>query len=355
MGFNFKTAKRPIDVPEQWIYKNYIDFPQELDGSSVRVYSVFQDERTPSMYIYPKNGKYVWKDHSTGSHGDALDLVKALIEMASGETVTWNAVLNTIKTDYNTWKEKENLGKPYIPNELEIEHYFYELKTNYKTRPFTHWDLKYWDEMEIDETLLEYYYVQSLEYFQIGKKTHDVTRWGKQHGFTHSYGYFEKDGTLVKIYNPYSHELKHITLKKDILGREQIIGGRPLIIASSMKDLLCLKTLRLNLDVVAPMGEKILISPQDIDYLKQISTQVLTLFDNDRTGIKAMSMYKALYDIDFVYIPYYKDLAEFKIGCTQKFMANYVITAIDKKLKINETKDQKKGYKPIEIQGFTGF
>jgi hypothetical protein len=59
------------DVPVEWIFENYLSLPEQLSGQDVKIFSVFREEKTPSMFIYydTEANKYKFKDFSTGKGG----------------------------------------------------------------------------------------------------------------------------------------------------------------------------------------------------------------------------------------------------------------------------------------------
>lgn len=335
MNINFKNLPITNDVfavPDQWIYKYYLKLRQELDGRNIQIKSPFTREFTPSMFLYVKQGKYVWKDHSSGKYGNALTLAKELIEQNSGVDHTWTEIKTAVLSDYLVWKQEN--GK-FVEEPIETEHFVYDLKCNFEIRSFEDHDLYYWGQYGIYRDVLEFYNVVPLRWFQLIKEYPHHTKLYRKCALTHSYGFFENDGTLIKIYNPQAEDFKHITLKKEVLGREQLVSSKnqTIIIASSMKDLLTLVSLDLNIDVIAPMSEKTLISEKDISMLKDLYKNVLTLFDNDKTGIRAMLMYKQLYNIDFVYVPHHKDISDFaKYEIDKLYVKHEIVRAINKKL-----------------------
>ncbi len=315
--------------PDEWIYKYYLSLKDSLDGQRIRLHSIFNSEKTPSMFLYVKKGKYYWKDHSSGKGGDALDLAQELFKQGSGEEVTFKAAILTVKDEYKKWVEANGAFKE---TPIETHHYLYDLVCEFEVKEYSNWDLKYWSEFGIDRDLLDAHYIKPLQSFRVGKKTGNVTTFNRPVSINHSYGFFLDDGTLTKIYNPYYTDFKHITLKNDILGRQQLGTNQTLIICSSMKDMLCLKSLDLGIEAIAPIGEKVIIKEEDISMLKTMHKNILTMFDNDKTGVRAMMLYKSLYDINYVYLPYYKDIAEFKQTTVQSLVKREITIAISKKI-----------------------
>jgi hypothetical protein len=81
--FNTKNLVHDVtDVPATWIFENFCNLTEKLSGQDIKIKSLFNpNDKTPSMCIYvAKNGVYKFKDFSTGKGGDAVTLVKELLQ-----------------------------------------------------------------------------------------------------------------------------------------------------------------------------------------------------------------------------------------------------------------------------------
>lgn len=343
--------------PEQWIYKKYLNLKEDLDGRTIRIYSIFNTESTPSMYLYIKNEKYRWKDHSSGQGGDAVDLVRAIMNreksLLGQEEISLAVAIVEIRQSYEAWRI---LNEKFIPVPLEVEHYAYKLVSQYdaKEEALDYEDIRWWGLFGISQPLLDRYNVISLERYRLGKLCDGGVVWYSWNSHKYSYGFFSRDCELLKIYNPENIDFKHINLSKTIIGRDQLnhLRNRTLIICSSMKDMLVLKSMDLSVDVIAPMGEKALISAEDISCLKSMYDNIFTLFDNDKAGLQAMILYKSVYNIDFIYVPFHKDLAEFRLKEGHDKVKMELVNRIDKKLSKYTKKDEE--FEKKQIEGETG-
>ena len=125
------------------------------------------------------------------------------------------------------------------------------------------------------------------------------------------YGYYRKDGLLYKIYQPNVKEHKFIKVKDYLQGSEQLNDeSNCLLICSSLKDAMTIKSLGITCNIIVPDSENTVIKPEIIENLKSRYEYVFTLFDNDEAGINAMRKYKELYDLDYVYFNLEKDVAD---------------------------------------------
>ena len=112
---------------------------------------------------------------------------------------------------------------------------------------------------------------------------------------------------MYKIYQPKISSKKFIKIDKYIQGSEQLEGHNILIITSSLKDILSLKSLKLKVDFIAPDSENTMLSADEINIYKDSYKHILTLLDNDDAGIKAMKKYRELYELSPVLLKLSKD------------------------------------------------
>ena len=73
---------------------------------------------------------------------------------------------------------------------------------------------------------------------------------------------------------------------------------------------MCLSSFGYNLEVIAPNSENSVIKPYIIDNLQSKYKRVITLFDNDDAGLKAIDKYKSLYDINGCALTISKDISD---------------------------------------------
>lgn len=319
----FKSVDRVEDVPPNWIYEYYLNLRGLLDGKPVRLHSFINSDSTPSLYVYCKNGQYKWKDHSADKGGGPIDLVMAK------EGLVFKEAAKLIVSDYNHFL-KTNEYKPIVINESQTQ---YTLDCNYGLRSFQEQDKNFWfDRFVIPSKLLNRFIIRPLEWIQLSKvyNDHTVTYPIVQDDLM--YGYFNVKGELYKVYRPNNKKLKFVNILPYIQGYDQLQGHDILIICSSMKDLLVVASLGLPVDVVAPPSETTHFTQEEIKEFKNTYKYIFTLFDNDIPGMKSMVKYKENYGIDFIYIPYEKDIAEFIDQSGKEIVKLEFIIRLNKKL-----------------------
>lgn len=292
------------EVPREWVFEYYLKLGENLNGQDVKIKSAFNPkDKTPSMCIYiANNSTYRYKDFSSGKSGDSIDLVKELFNLTTrGETA------HKIMTDYNNYiiDNKERV----ITGELKKQAKYKVV--DFKKRSWTNLDAKFWTKFQIGSKDLEFWNIQPLESYKLEKKTETETLDMIISG-NNTYGYFRKDGTLYKIYQPYNKDNKFIKVRDYIQGSDQqTLAVSYLVICSSLKDIIALsKVGYTNIEAVAPDSENILIPENIIAIYKNKYKAIFSMFDNDAPGIKAMTSYKEKYSIPSIILPLSKDISD---------------------------------------------
>lgn len=308
------------DVPVAWIFETFCNLNQKLVGQDIKIKSLFNSkDRTPSMCIYLDSNKiYKFKDFSTGRGGSAVDVVKEL------HSLTFHKAAELIVEKYNDYVLHNNGG--YDVKEFK-EQTKYKV-TNFVFRSWSTQDQYFWTQFNIGSKLLEEHHVRPLDYYTMAKDDKALHIKGN-----YLYGYFKADGSLYKIYQPKTLDKKFIKVADYIQGSEQLKNHPYLIITSSLKDLMALKSLKLSMDIIAPDSENTLIKRDKMeDYIAKYK-KVLVLFDNDEPGIKAMQKYAETYpSVDICLLPMSKDPSDSIRDFGAKEVRNKLVPIINKRL-----------------------
>jgi hypothetical protein len=308
------------DVPIPWMFQHFCKLRQKLTGQDVKIKSLFNpSERTPSMCIYTdKNNTYKYKDFSTGKGGSAVDLVKDIHQLP------FHKACQLIIETYNDFVLHNNGG--YDVGEFKLQSRY--RVTTYKTRKWTTQDQYFWTQFNIGSKLLEAHHIRPLESYKMTNEDKELCIKG-----LYLYGYFKEDGTLYKIYQPKTLDKKFIKVNSYIQGWEQVGKHPHLIITSSLKDVMSIKSLKLNIDVIAPDSENTMLKEEFIKQLQKKYKKIVLLFDNDEAGIKSMKTYKEKYPfIEIAVLPMSKDVSDSIKDFGAKEVFNRLVPILDKKL-----------------------
>lgn len=182
---------------------------------------------------------------------------------------------------------------------------------DHKTRKWTKDDQKYWTQFKIGSDTLDFYIVKPLTSYTLSKQDGDKEKTLIITGLF-IYGYFKKDGTLYKIYQPKNKNNKFIKVHSYVHGHEQLTYQVPyLVICSSLKDMGSFKALKfINAEQIAPESENVMISREQMEFYKIKYKAICTLFDNDEAGLRSMGKYHEEYDLPYVHLNIEQDLAK---------------------------------------------
>lgn len=320
----FKTKNLVHDikeVPVPWIFEHYCKLKEKLNGHDIKIKSLFNlKERTPSMCIYldSSKGTYRYKDFSSGKGGSAIDLVKDLTQLS------YHKVCQQIVEKYNDYVLHNNGG-------YDVQEFKQASKYKVEQYSFRSWntsDQYYWTQYNIGSRLLEEHCVKPLEQYTMKNDEKELVIRGN-----YLYGYFKKDGTLYKIYQPKTQDKKFIKVKDHIQGSEQLKNHKWLVITSSLKDIMALKSLKRSIDYVAPDSENTIIKSTQIEEWENQYNKIIVLFDYDDAGLKAMLQYEQKYPgLEKTVLPMSKDPSDSIKDFGPKEVLHRLVPLLNKKL-----------------------
>jgi hypothetical protein len=291
------------DIPSDWIFENYLNLPEKLSGQNVRMKSLFNpDDRDPSMYLYYVKGvgSYRYKCFSTGKSGNAVDL------MAKLWGTDYKTALYKVMDDYQCFLKtgKKSEKKEFVETKWIVSDYF--------IRSWTKDDAEFWLQFNIGSKLLEEYNVIPIRSYTMTKQVGNINteeEFNVQKKYT--YLYTTKYNEMYKIYQPKNATKKFLKLMDHTQGIDQLQGKRFLVITSSLKDCMAIRSIPgLDVDVIAPDSENTKLDPELIHNLKDDYEAVVTYMDSDAAGITSMQFYFEKYNLPFCYIPLEKDFSD---------------------------------------------
>jgi 5S rRNA maturation endonuclease (ribonuclease M5) len=289
------------DVPSYWVFQYYLSLPEKLTGQEIKIRSIFNPtERTPSftLYVDKRIQQYRFKDFSTGATGSKIDLVQKMFNL------NFTQAVNKIIEDYNEYvKDGEIEFITLEPSaKWSIDHV--------QTREWNSIDAQYWLSYNIGSSMLAEYNVRPVDYFTMVKEQDGKIEQAKFRKHM-TYCYFTKDSDPYKLYQPTDPNHKFYNVASHLQGYDQLKYNQPyLVICSSLKDAMCLKSFGYNLEVIAPNSENSMIKPYIIEHLKGKYKNIITLFDNDDAGRQAIQSYVKAYNINGITLTICKDISD---------------------------------------------
>jgi 5S rRNA maturation endonuclease (ribonuclease M5) len=319
--FKIKNLVHDVkDVPASFIFEHFCSLKEKLIGQDVKIKSMFNPkERTPSMCIYVDGQNvYKFKDFSTGKGGSGIEMVKLLLDLS------YHQACKLVVEKYNDYVLHNNGG-------YDIKEFKQASKykvTSYNMRNWSTQDQYFWTQFNIGSKLLEAHIVRPLESYCMTKDDNELCIKG-----LYLYGYFKPDGTLYKIYQPKTLDKKFIKVTDYIQGMHQCTGEKYLIITSSLKDVMSIKSLKLSLDVIAPDSENTMIKQEVMEELETKYKKIIVLFDNDDAGIESMKKYKEKFPfIETAVLPMSKDVSDSIKDFGAKEVRSRLVPILDKKI-----------------------
>jgi hypothetical protein len=297
--FSAKEAAYDItNISSAWIFEYYLKLDTKLTGQAVKLKSVFNpNDKNPSFNIYISSHykNYWFKCFSTGLTGNAISLVMYLYNLS------YDDAIKRISSDYQHYVTKT--GR-LVEEQVQVIYSKWEM-ADYEVRNWNKIDVGFWSPYNIGSSLLEEYNVKPLAKYT-------MQRDGNQY-FTINgqlvYGYFTANGELYKIYQPANPDKKFFNIMPNYLqGWDQIQGKSALFICSSLKDIMTLKSLKIEGDYIAPSSE--ISNIDSIIHWINAYPKKYTIFDNDQTGIQMMQKYNANYGLPYLHINLSKDISD---------------------------------------------
>lgn len=326
MNFDFNDANiNPISkeeilskISEYYIFKKYIHNFIELDVSFM---SELRTTDTANCRVTDKYNSLVYKDFKSGDSYDCWNYVMKKYYCSFRES------LNIIATDFNIRKleyKNEFIPVGIIPNSIKTHNVPREKSKLVITKQ--NWniiDYDFWNSFGSSLNLLdigEVYSAKSVQLLKNGQR----------------YCYFYKKNNPIYIYNEYDIDLNFLGYRvyfpfgdknrkwlnnssgKAIQGIKLLPEkGQLLILTKSMKDVLTLYGLGYNAISLASETTSLM----EYEYNKLINRfdNIISLYDNDETGIKYSQNNLDMWNIFYTFMPEYtncKDVSDLykKVG-----------------------------------------
>jgi len=288
------------EVDEAWAFQFYLGLQEKLEGQEIETFTPIKrvdgqvvEERTPSFFIF-YDKRYFFKCYSTGNGGDIYEMVR----LKFGYKTKAESV-DRVWKDYQKYLNSNNLEYTlHTSNSSNYkEHKRFKI-VSYDFRSWNEYDKRFWGKYFIGTTLLEKYFVRPLKTIHLSKTENGQEFKGKIERPL-LYGYFKKDGTLYKIYQP-GNTVKYLKVIDYMQGTEQLSLDRPnLLITKSLKDIMGFTTLQLDtFDSISPESENALIPKEVMAMYKRRYKSIITLFDQDSAGERATLLYKEFYGLE---------------------------------------------------------
>ena len=235
--------------------------------------SDLREDKSPTVYITPYNGKLLYKDFGDPDHTfDCFNYVKYKYNCSFIDALRIIDCDFNLKLSSSTHEKQFTMGimgyrQKEIPTFTKIP-----VIIKKKKRLWNKEDAKFWSKYLVSKKILIKFAVEPISYF-----------WVNNNRFTcKSISYAFKFKNRYKIYSPYENKNKWLsnTNKNDVQGYNQLpVTGERLIITSSLKDVMCLYAAGYH--AIAMQSEMQIPDEKLISELKERFNTIEILYDND--------------------------------------------------------------------------
>lgn len=303
----------------------YHNEPKLLQGHNISNPFLSEKQKTPSFNIFcDLKGGHEWKfkDFATGEQGSCFDLVMKLFNL------DFIGAKSRICQDFNLFNQtqKSAIGMETAKPVGGTRSTDYSIKP----RDFTRQELDFWEKYGITIEILNRFKVRSLEEFSAKNKD------GKHYTFrsdNNKFIFAYDQGDWCKLYKPFDerkYRFQYLGEKPQnfVFGLEQLPEkGHFVFLTGGEKDVMSLAAkgyhaLSLNSETAKP-------TPEPLTYLRSRFTEVVILYDNDKTGIEQSKEIASAFGLGRVILPNLvnngKDISDFfATGGTKEDFDNLV-------------------------------
>lgn len=354
-------------IDERTLFEHY--FGSKIDLRKNKYVSPLRPDRNIGSchFNYYKNRFYFF-DKSSGEMIDIFSFIQRLYNCTFYES------LYIINRDFKLqmhvsldWVSAKVLKFKPLRSELSSEELKRRKSISHKQtcvefkiikRNWNKVDKEYWSSYRITKKTLTYFNVIPLKQYFSNTYNHS---WKLQYDYNESkepcyaYKIIHNEKLKFKLYKPTSKvkdEKWRSNMNPDILqGYDQLPEKHDiLIIASSLKDVMCLY--EDGVPAVAPQSESTYINDKTMTELKSRFKNIFVIFDNDNAGFEWSNVFANHYKIESLCIPWHNDVADYSknIGSLSKVINNLVNKKLKKYYKKLYISHAKKFSKLWELQ-----
>lgn len=268
-----------------------------------------RDDHHPTASFYKnKKGDLIFHDFGSGFHGNFIKVVMEKYQLGYYEA------LRAIAQDFH-YVAGTNLTIRREPPKIRKSDTEYKEKQDtsiqIEYQDFTKSDMEYWNSFGISEKTLRKYKVCSCKnVFLNGNYFTSYSTRNPAYGY---YGGKKNNVELWRIYFPKQRNFRFLSNwnSKLIQGMWQLDrDANHVFITKSLKDTMLLHESGFN--ACAPNGETIVLQPQQYNRLRNLYSNIIVFYDNDKAGIENAIHYKEQYGCKCMIIKseYAKDISD---------------------------------------------
>jgi hypothetical protein len=272
-------------VDEYSLYCFYLEF-EPVIGRKYQSRLRTRDDR-PSFGLFERRyggdlpHEFLWKDQALPcmpNYGDIFDL---LIVLYKGQIESRYEAMFKVASDFGLMEQSDVLVKQLVLTPIRKG----PAHIRVKSRPFDVKDIQYWQQYNIEESILRLYNCTAVEYFFLFDT--DITPRSSR-GRMYAYRIFDK----YQLYQPKPKEFFMDWTDTCIPGFQQLCRTDLLIITKAYKDVMFFRSL--GYDAIAPRAENMIPDSLLIEWVQKRYKRVVTFFDNDGKTSPHLYPFKSL-------------------------------------------------------------
>jgi hypothetical protein len=292
------------EIPSTWTFEYYLKLGEKLVGQEIFMVGPFNPTETiPSFSLFSsREGIYSFKCFSSGKGGSHIEFIKEVFNLK-----TKHEAILKLMADYQAYLDG---GGVFEQGEFQVFEKF--RVSSYELRKWNMDDAKFWNHrFHIQSKTLDWLNVSAFSSFEMSKQENGETKKVTKSG-PNIYGYFNKQGELYRIYQPYNKECKFIKVMSWVMGEDQLqYKAENLLINKSLKDIGGFTELKIpNWEVIAGECENCIFSKEYIDLKKTQYKNIAVMMDDDKAGKESMQQYQDQFGLPSVQLGMKKDLTD---------------------------------------------
>lgn len=311
MDFSFEPQITKNYLLNKFSEETYMEYYLGIKVKKGLFKSPLRRDNNPTCSFY-RNAKkeLIFKDFNGSFYGNFVDVVMYKYNL------NYHQALRTIANDFGFIKNNNIIKhKGIINNNTSVFKDTGSANIQVEIKDFTEKELNWWSNYGISKDILKKYKVYSCKTIFLNGNVFNINI-NNQLIFGY-YGGKQNGNELWRIYFPNRTTFRFLTNwpAKKIQGFNQLPEkGKLLIITKSMKDTMCLNSLKLC--ACAPNSENLFVSDNILNNLKSRFKYIVVFYDNDLPGIHNMNKIKRNHrDLIYFYIPRKykaKDISDFR-------------------------------------------
>ena len=296
-------------------------YKESLKEGIPKYKNILRSDSKGTCGFFKKGNRYYLNDFSQSRIYGVYDIVQGIYNCSFSEALHHLIDDLRIPVDYSidTLKRIEEAKNREINTSDDTK---FAKSFQYELRNYNLFDKHHWTSFGISRKTLDKFEVKPVRNIDMfGMRTRSFFEiYSYKEDYDSLTYFFPVDGKF-KFYTPNSvnreYKWKGNTRSECVFGFSQLDLNSPLktiIIASGMKDMLCLS--EMGFDVIAPMSEPTNLPQSVIETLRLSGKRIIYLYDTDLAGLKFATKYACLNAFEAIWLPKIpgqslKDVADF--------------------------------------------